>query len=82
MNITEGPMIRNFASIRDIPVKEVMLWVNSYVNHPELFEQTEETAAERANSIKKYITVRVENSLTARIKASILEQKENNVSTS
>lgn len=82
MNITEGPMIRNFASIRDIPVKEVMIWVNSYVNHPELFDKTEETAAERANSIKKYITFRVENSLTARIKASILAQKENNVSTS
>lgn len=76
MNISEGPMIRKFALMRDIPIKEVMFWVNSYVNSPELFVATEKTAQERAESIKKYITFRVENSLTERIKRRI--QEENN----
>lgn len=78
MNINEGPMIRKFAAMRDIPVKEVLFWANSYVNSPELFQNTEETTQERADSIKKYITYRVENSLTERIKRDILAQKEGN----
>lgn len=78
MNISEGPMIRKFSVMRDIPIKEVMFWVNSYVNSPELFKDAEKTAQERAESIKRYITSRVENSLTERIKASILAQKEEN----
>ena len=78
MNISEGPMIRKFAVMRDIPIKDVMFWVNSYVNSPELFKDAENTARERAESIKRYITMRVENSLTERIKQSIVKQKEEN----
>lgn len=74
MNITRGPMIERFARITDIDVKEVLEWANNYVNHPELFEQTEETAKERASSLKDYITFRCENGINARIRASIQEK--------
>ena len=75
MNITRGPMIERFARITDIDVKEVLEWANNYVNHPELFEQTEETTNERASSLNDYITFRCENGINARIMASIVAQK-------
>ena len=78
MNITRGPMIERFARITDIDVKEVLEWANNYVNHPELFNQTEETAKERASSLKDYITFRCENGINGRIMASIDTQKEEN----
>lgn len=82
MNIKEGPMIRKFATQIDTNVQEVLEWANNYVNQPNLFVETEDTAEKRAESIKKYITFRVENSLTERIKRDILAQKEeNNVKT-
>lgn len=82
MNIKEGPMIRKFATQIDTNVPEVLEWANNYVNQPNLFVETEDTAEKRAESIKKYITFRVENSLTERIKRDILAQKEeNNVKT-
>ena len=76
MNITRGPMIERFARITDIDVKEVLDWANNYVNHPELFDQTEETAKERASSLKDYIIFRCENGINGRIRASIAQQKE------
>lgn len=82
MNIKEGPMIRKFATQIDTNVPEVLEWANNYVNQPNLFVETEDTAEKMAESIKKYITFRVENSLTERIKRDILAQKEeNNVKT-
>lgn len=82
MNIKEGPMIRKFAAQIDTNVTEVLEWANNYVNQPNLFVETEDTAEKRAESIKKYITFRVENSITERIKRDILAQKEeNNVKT-
>lgn len=78
MNITRGPMIERFARITDVDVKEVLEWANNYVNHPELFEQTEETTKERASSLKDYITFRCENGINGRIMASIDTQKEEN----
>ncbi len=82
MNIKEGPMIRKFAAQIDTNVPEVLEWANNYVNQPNLFVETEDTAEKRAESIKKYITFRVENSLKERIKRDILAQKEeNNVKT-
>lgn len=75
-------MIRKFATQIDTNVPEVLEWANNYVNQPNLFVETEDTAEKRAESIKKYITFRVENSLTERIKRDILAQKEeNNVKT-
>lgn len=75
-------MIRKFAAQIDTNVPEVLEWANNYVNQPNLFVETEDTAEKRAESIKKYITLRVENSLTERIKLDILAQKEeNNVKT-
>jgi hypothetical protein len=76
MNIRPGPMINKFAAQIDTSVSEVLKWANSYVNEPDLFIQTEKTAEERADSIKKYITFRVENSLNARIRQDILKQKD------
>lgn len=80
MNIKEGPMIRKFATQIDTNVPEVLEWANNYVNQPNLFVETEDTAEKRAESIKKYITSRVENSLTERIKRDILAQKEETMS--
>jgi hypothetical protein len=78
MNIRPGPMINRFAAQIDTSVAEVLKWANSYVNEPDLFVQTEKTAEERAESIKKYITFRVENSINTRIRQDILRQKEEN----
>lgn len=78
MNIRPGPMINKFAAQIDTNVSEVLKWANSYVNEPDLFVQTEKTAEERAQSIKKYIIFRVENSVTARIRQDILRQNEEN----
>jgi hypothetical protein len=78
MNIRPGPMINKFAAQIDTSVAEVLKWANAYVNEPDLFVQTEKTAEERADSIKKYITFRVENSLNTRIRQDILRLKEEN----
>lgn len=78
MNIRPGPMINKFAAQIDADVSEVLKWANSYVNEPDLFVQTEKTAEERADSIKKYITFRVETSINTRIRQDILRQKEEN----
>ena len=71
MNITQGPMLENFARIIDTKPSEVVEWVNLYVNHPELATNPEATEKERFESIKAYIQRRIENSSNARISRSI-----------
>ena len=56
MNITQGPMLENFARIIDTKPSEVVEWVNQYVNHPELATNPEPTEKERFESIKAYMT--------------------------
>ena len=82
MNITQGPVIEKFAALFDIPVEEVIEWVDAYVNRPEsefpylvergLVEKTEE---ERFRSIAAYIKARIADSADARIRESIAEDK-------
>lgn len=72
MNIKQGPAIMEFAAIRGIPVKEVLDWANTYVNHPgEFYCDTEKTADERLESIKGYIKMRLDTSINARIRKQI-----------
>lgn len=71
MNITRGPMLETFAKLIDTEIEEVVEWVNSYVNHPELATNPEPTEKERFESIKAYIQRRIENSSDARIRRSI-----------
>lgn len=75
MKITKGPMLERFAQTFEIDLEEVIDWVNAYVNNPELFQNAEKTERERLESIKKYITWRMENSINARIRASIAADK-------
>lgn len=76
MNIKEGPAIRQFAAMIDVKPKEVVDWVNLYVNNPEEFDcKTEETVEGRLESIKGYINFRLENSVNARIRKQIEASK-------
>ena len=71
MNITQGPMLERFAAIIDTKPSEVVEWVNTYVNHPELATNPESTEKERFESIKAYIQRRIANSSDARIRQSL-----------
>lgn len=59
-------LLSRFAAITDTKFSEAVEFVQYWRDKGDF------------DGVKKYITFRVENSLTARIKASILEQKENN----
>ncbi len=76
MKITKGPMLEEFANTFEIDIAEVLDWVNSYVNNPEMFPHAEATERERLESIKRYITWRLENSINARIRAQIADKRE------
>lgn len=71
MKITKGPMLEKYARYFDVPIDEVVDWVNSYVNHPGDFhnpELIEKTEAQRLESIKAYITMRIDESSNERIR--------------
>ena len=71
MNITKGPMLEKFAKLIDVDIDEVVEWVNTYVNHPELATNPEPTEKERFESIKAYIQRRISNASDTRIRQSI-----------
>ena len=71
MNITQGPMLENFALIIDAKPSEVVEWVNQYVNKPELATNPEPTEKERFESIKSYIQRRIASASDTRIRQSI-----------
>lgn len=78
MKITKGPMLEKYARYFNVPIDEVVDWVNSYVNHPGDFhnpELIEKTEAERMQSLKGYITMRINATSNYRIRASIAEEK-------
>lgn len=76
MNFKEGPASREFATIRGIPIKEVLDWANAYVNHPgEFYCDTENTVGERLESIKGYIKMRLDASINAMIRKQIEDRK-------
>lgn len=71
MKITKGPMLEKYARYFNVPIDEVVDWVNSYVNHPGDFhnpELIEKTEAQRLESIKEYITMRIDESSNERIR--------------
>ena len=71
MKLTAGPTIEKYAKYFDIPIEEVLVWANSYINKPEWFPDTEPTAKERAESIKRFIADQVNGSINERIRARI-----------
>lgn len=72
MKISKGPMLEKYSRMTDVPIGEVMEWINLYVNQPELFDfQTEETEQERFTSIKLYVLYMLDNSTTQRIKNNV-----------
>lgn len=75
MKITRGPMLDKFATTFGIDISEVVEWVNAYVNRPDEFPKAEATEKERFDSIRKYINWRLDNSVNARIRASIQAEK-------
>ena len=82
MKITAGATLQRFADLFDVPIEEVVAWVNGYVNHPdrEAPEQVkrgevEATEKERFASIASYIKLRIENTADSRIKASIAQER-------
>ena len=75
MNITQGPMLENFARIIDAKPSEVVEWVNQYVNKPELATNPEPTEKERFDSIKAYIQVRIASSSDSRIRQSLASDR-------
>lgn len=78
MKITKGPMLEKYARYFNVPIDEVVDWVNSYVNHPGDFhnpELIEKTEAQRLESIKEYITMRIDESSNQRIRQSIEQEK-------
>ena len=75
MNITQGPMLENFARIIDAKPSEVVEWVNQYVNKPELATNPEPNEKERFESIKAYIQVRIASSSDSRIRQSLASDR-------
>ena len=71
MNITQGPMLENFARIIDAKPSEVVEWVNQYVNKPELATNPEPNEKERFESIKAYIQVRIASSSDSHIRQTL-----------
>ena len=75
MNITQGPMLENFARIIDAKPSEVVEWVNQYVNKPELATNPEPNEKERFESIKAYIQVRIASSSDSRIRQTLASDR-------
>ena len=75
MNITQGPMLENFARIIDAKPSEVVEWVNQYVNKPELATNPEPNEKERFESIKAYIQVRIASSSDSHIRQSLASDR-------
>ena len=82
MRVTAGATLQQFSDVFDIPIDEVVEWVNGYVNHPEkqAVEQfkrgeVEPTEKERFASIASYIKSRIENTADSRIKASLRQEQ-------
>ena len=75
MNITQGPMLENFARIIDAKPSEVVEWVNQYVNKPELATNPEPNEKERFESIKAYIQVRIASSSDSHIRQTLASDR-------
>lgn len=61
MRITAGPMVQKYSERFEIPIDEVLAWMNAYVNSPDQFprlvelEMIQPTAMERAEHIRAMI---------------------------
>ena len=65
MNIKPGPKLQAFADSFGCDIKEVVEWVNRYVNNINLPNmEIEDNEKDRLKSIQEYIQFRLDNSLT------------------
>lgn len=64
MKITAGKMIEAYAVKFDLPQSEVIAWLESYINEPELWDDKSGTEDERAAAIKAYVASQVDGSCT------------------
>lgn len=75
MKITGSPVLEKFSRYFDVPIDEVVEWVNIYVNRPQDMlnqEQWIEPAEEeRLVSIREYVRWRVDTSINERIRRAI-----------
>lgn len=79
MNITKGPTLEKYATYFDIPLDEVLEWVNGYVNQPEVNcpdQPYEATEAERFTSIGGYIKRQVAGTANERIRMANAARKQ------
>lgn len=78
MRLTQaGPVMKEYAACFGCEEKDVIAWVNQYVNGPWTKEQAvEPTEKERLESIKGYIEAMVQASLSRKIKREMKEKKE------
>ena len=70
-------LMEQYSNIFGIELKEVQQWVNGYVskkNWPENYP-IEENKEDRINSIKEYMQRMVDDSVTGRVKASIIAER-------
>jgi hypothetical protein len=67
MNITKGPMLEAYAMLIDEPIESLMVWINACVN--EGWPGSPKTEKDRLAHVKNAITERIDNSITAHIKA-------------
>lgn len=74
-------VIFEYADTFGIDRQEVVAWVNAYIRSPDQFPRLvalgliESTEAERKESIQKYLTECVANSIAKRIKSEIFEER-------
>jgi len=74
-------VIRQYADTFGIDFEEVLAWCNAYIKTPGQFPRLielgliEPTEAERKASIQKYLTDRVAESTSGRIKREIFEER-------
>lgn len=65
MRITAGDTLKKYATIKNIPIKEVVEWVNDYVNRPG--QDSEWTTERRLKEIQLFILTEIEESTQGHI---------------
>lgn len=70
-------LIKQYADIFGIPLNEVQEWVNNYSNKKNIPDGMiiEDTKEERIKSIKQYIQSQVDDSITMRVKGSLIGER-------
>jgi len=71
IKLKSGPLIEKYAHIYGCEIKDVLEWMNDYINHPEKYNAPEPTEKDRADSIKGYVEAMIKCSTYGRIKQAL-----------